>query len=577
MFVSLSFHSHGSMSEAPVECTWLNPRTTEHYNYARDPNFMTEEHVANVSSAGMPSAADIAKNNGVPPIAIPYMALQNLSRPDNAGKRVIVPMVVGFESTFLANSLQGLLCLPGCESVFMGEPVSTDTAATAVVQKDEDGMNGIEEEAGGTSVDESSAPTLHTVSSPPPPPPPPVPSSNEVARSHASGSSSPRSLSSGGYDINSLGPSGELDTMTAEEAGDNSTAAATTAVGRVDAGGFVHTGHGDGGVGGSNGDRRAARVLRGGIRCHGCARVKTAVSRAYADFVLQHLDDGEIQLKTPAPRSTSADVVTDRQLDDAGELETLRGQTPNVPRCLAPVALPEERRDTTAVLRGEAAAAASTESAGGLSSSPLSLRHATATNAPATHHTHDSTNSNRTNNNNTVSMVATLHSTEKLMLTTSEHSCSDNSPTPSSDEDAYGLAAGHSSEERDRDAEEGEGGQAADSSHHASAAAHALAGETRVGLRVGAQDGRRYTCFASNSVENMPEYHFPRLESDDLIELTAFMVVRSSVQPDEAVDLDLASHILGDPQSVARLPLEVRNALINRAARLMEAAVFLQI
>ncbi|KPA75582.1 hypothetical protein ABB37_08463 [Leptomonas pyrrhocoris] len=551
------------MSNTQFQRTWLSPRTTDHYNYQRNPAFMMEERVPNMSTAEVPTAADIANNRGVPPIAIPYMTLQNLDRPDGAGKRIIVPMVTGFESTFLANSLQGLLCLPGCESVFMGEPVRTDTAAAADLQKDGDGSGTPKNEEGPGDSSVRSAASAS-------PPPPPLPTSGgapldagaaAAPRSPGSGASSPRSPSSGGSDLNSLGPSGELDVMTTEEAADGA-----AAVGRGGEG-CAYGGHG-GDKGAGEGDRRSARVLRGGIRCHGSVRVKTAVSHTYADFVLQHLDDGEIRLKTPAPRTTSAQTVTDQHLDEIGELETLRGQTPNVPRCLAPVALPEERRPGHTWRSG--AAATALEPDGLSSSSPNSPHHfATAAGASSAH------NNNTNNNSSNSSVVAPSNDADKMLLTTSEHSCSDNSPTPSSadgDEDAEGVEGPSSSEERDA----GMGGGA---HHHdgTSASSHALAGETRVGLHHGAQDGRRFTCFASNSIANMPEYRFPRLISDDLVELTAFMVARSSVQPDEAVDLDLATHLLGDPYTVARLPVEMRTALVKRAARLMEAAVFLQI
>ncbi|KPI84576.1 hypothetical protein ABL78_6366 [Leptomonas seymouri] len=536
------------MPNTPHPRTWRSPGTTERYNFQRDPAFM-EERVPNVSTVGMPTAADIAKNNGVPPVAIPYMILHNQKRPDGTGKRIIAPMVAGFESTFLANSLQSLLCLPGCESVFMGELAN----ATAVSQRNDDGMKEHEEEPGGISMDEGDAPSARSSPLPPPAPSTSEAHHNTAARTRASGTSSPRSPSSGGSDINSLGPSGELDAMTTEEVADS-------VAGRARDGCAYRESSGENEVG--EGHRKATRVLRGGIRCHGNARVKTVFSHTYANFVLQHLDDGEIQLKAPAQRSTSAAGVTHQLLDEAGELETLRGQTPNVPRCLAPVALPEEQRERSTCRSG----AAALEVGKLFASTPHSPSRITSAGGEVAAH--------KNNDSSSVSVVAPFDDA-KMLLTTSEHSCSDNSPTPSSadgDEDADGAHVPSSSEERE--AEMGGGPH-----HHrgASAPSHALAGETRVGVRHGAQDGRRFTCFASNSVVNMPEYHFPRLESDDLVELTAFMVVRSSVQPDEAVDLDLATHILGDPHAVARLPPEMRTAAVNRAARLMEAAVFLQI
>jgi hypothetical protein len=535
-------------SHPPFQRTCLNPHATERYNFHRDPAFMVDEHVPDVSVAGMPTPADVAKNNGVPPIAIPYMALQNLNRPDGTGKRIIVPMVVGFESTFLANSLQGLLCLPGCESVFMGEPVNT--TASAPQKEEEMTLNANDEEAAGVSTDEGDTTSVRSSSSPSAPPQP-----------HGSGSSSPRSPSSNGSDINSLGPSGEIDAMTTEETADSATRATHGCHAQGN-----RSGNGDGTNNG--GGRKNARALRGGIRCHGSARIKTAVSRAYADFVLQHLEDGEIQLKTPAPRSTSAETVSDKQLDDAGELETLRGQTPNVPRCMAPVPLPEERYEGTG-WHGEQAA----REGKGLSSSPQTGQRSTTAAGSAT-------SARSSNNTSNVTVVARLNEAAKLLLTTSEHSCSDNSPTPSSgDGDDNAEGRGSSADgEGEEDGANGEVGSDARHRHHHTVSTNALAGETRVGgLPTVAHDCRRFTCFASNSVANMPEYHFPRLVSDDLVELTAFMVVRSSVQPDEAVDLQLAPHILGDPQGVALRPVEERNALIARAARLMEAAVFLQI
>ncbi|TPP51510.1 hypothetical protein CGC21_2890 [Leishmania donovani] len=520
------------------------------FNYRRDPALMMAEEptppgtitIQDARAAptaglrrphcGEPhfNAANAASSSPVPPIAIPYIALHNVGWKDSnfkGRKWVIMPMVAGFESTFIANTLQGLLCLPGCESAMMGESAVTSSgdgggrhgSAGTLGQDDSRrcGESGVVLQSSGSSSSVTSDPT-------------------------ATEDRTARSLSEEGGD-----------------AGKGSSARRAEAAKSRDAG-------------------HSPQVLRGGIRSQWGTRVKTAASRTYAAYVMQHLSDANIQLRAPVPHDglPSDAPVTDTQVDDAEELESLRGQSATVPRCLAPVALPKEPRTAPQVSGGSGASKSrahvsifltheakedevctstcGTTSAAGAEPSERSVTTTTVAPAAMPPGTASAT---------AIAAVSPPEKAAVLMGLEEGHSSDDNnSPTPSSREEEEEEELWGSTEDTNT-------GQAGGAAHNAEA--------TRMTNRQVAQDGSRYTCFASNCVDNMPNYPLPQLQSEDLVDLAAFMVVRSSLQPDEATDLHLGTHVLGDPQNVRMLPPEQRAALMSRAARLMEAAVFLQV
>ncbi|CAC22636.1 hypothetical protein LMJF_04_0920 [Leishmania major strain Friedlin] len=522
--------------------------------------------------------ANATSSSPVPPMAIPYIALHNVGWKDSnfkGRKWVIMPMVAGFESTFIANTLQGLLCLPGCESAMMGESAVTSSSdggsrdgnASALGQDDS-------RRCGESGVVQQSSRSSSLAEPPPPPQQQQQQQAHEAAADDDDGleqHSHARSPSPDGADEHSLSSSVTSDPIATEDRAARSSSA-------------------DGGdAGKGSGARRAETVksrdagcspqaLRGGIRSQWGTRVKTAASRTYAAYVMQHLSDANIQLRTPAPhdRLPSDAPVTDTQVDNAEELESLRGQSATVPRCLAPVALPKEPRVAPQVSGGSGAGKArahvsiflaheakedevctstcGTTSAAGAEPSEPSVTTTTVAPAAMPPGTASAT---------AIAAVSPPEKAAVLMGLEEGHSSDDNnSPTPSSREE-------EEEEELWVSTEDTSAGQAGGAAQNAET--------TRMTNRQVAQDGSRYTCFASNCVDNMPNYPLPQLQSEDLVDLAAFMVVRSSLQPDEATDLHLGTHVLGNPQNVRLLPPEQRAALMSRAARLMEAAVFLQV
>ncbi|AYU75872.1 hypothetical protein LDBPK_040920 [Leishmania donovani] len=564
------------------------------FNYRRDPALMMAEEptppgtitIQDARAAptaglrrphcGEPhfNAANAASSSPVPPIAIPYIALHNVGWKDSnfkGRKWVIMPMVAGFESTFIANTLQGLLCLPGCESAMMGESAVTSSgdgggrhgSAGTLGQDDSRrcGESGVVLQSSGSS-------SLAEL------PQPQQQQAHGAAADDDDGleqHSHARSASPDGADEHSLSSSVTSDPTATEDR----TARSLSEEG------------GDAGKGSSARRAEAAKsrdaghspqVLRGGIRSQWGTRVKTAASRTYAAYVMQHLSDANIQLRAPVPHDglPSDAPVTDTQVDDAEELESLRGQSATVPRCLAPVALPKEPRTAPQVSGGSGASKSrahvsifltheakedevctstcGTTSAAGAEPSERSVTTTTVAPAAMPPGTASAT---------AIAAVSPPEKAAVLMGLEEGHSSDDNnSPTPSSREEEEEEELWGSTEDTNT-------GQAGGAAHNAEA--------TRMTNRQVAQDGSRYTCFASNCVDNMPNYPLPQLQSEDLVDLAAFMVVRSSLQPDEATDLHLGTHVLGDPQNVRMLPPEQRAALMSRAARLMEAAVFLQV
>ncbi|GET85698.1 hypothetical protein LtaPh_0408900 [Leishmania tarentolae] len=568
------------------------------FNYRRDPTLMmTEEPTLpgtitiqeprTAPTAGLrhphcgephlhtASATTTSSSSSVPPIAIPYIALHNVGWKDanfKGRKWVIIPMVAGFESTFIANTLQGLLCLPGCESSMMGESAVTSSSngdssecnASTLEQN-----NTLRCEASGAALQSSRSSSLAE----------PLPQQQQSYESTNDDNgidehSYTRSASPDGANEHSLSSSVASDQMTTEDR----TARLVSEKGD-DAGKGSHVRQEEAVKGNDAG--RSPQALRGGIRSQWGTRVKTAASRTYAAYVMQHLSDAEIQLKAPVSHDALASdaPVTGTQVDDAEELESLRGQSATVPRCLRPVALPkgpraapqaaggsgagksrahvsvflahEAQREEVCMSTCGATSAASVE--------PSEYPATTTTDAPAA-------KAPGTASATSIAAVSTSEKMAMLMGLEEGHSSDDNnSPTPSSREEEE--------EEEEKElwvsTEATGAGQAGASAQNAEA--------TRMTSHAVAQDASRYTCFASNCVDNMPNYPLPQLQSDDLVDLAAFMVVRSSLQPDEATDLHLGTHVLGNPHNVRSLPPEQRAALMNRAARLMEAAVFLQV
>ncbi|CBZ23323.1 hypothetical protein LMXM_04_0920 [Leishmania mexicana MHOM/GT/2001/U1103] len=565
------------------------------FNYRRDPALMMAEEptppatitiqdarTASTASLRRPHcgephlhAASATSSSCVPPMAIPYIALHNVGWKDSnfkGRKWVIMPMVAGFESTFIANTLQGLLCLPGCESAMMGESAVTSSSdgchrhcnVSALGQDDSRRW-----EESGAVLQSSRSSSLAEL-----PPQPQPQQAHETAaddddsleqHSHA------RSASPDGADEHSLSSSVMSDPMATEDrtarslseeggdAGKDSGTRRAEAVKSRDAG-------------------RSPQALRGGIRSQWGTRVKTAASRTYAAYVMQHLSDANIQLRTLVPHDElpSDAPVTDTQVDDAEELESLRGQSATVPRCLAPVTLPREPRAAPQVSGGSGA---------GKSRAHVSIFLAheakgdeVCTSACRTTAAAGAEPSERSVTTTTVAPAAMLPGTASATAI-------DSVPPPEKAAVLMGLEEGHSSDDnnsptpssREEEEEEELWMTTEDTNTGQAGGAAPNAEVTRMANRQVAQDGSRYTCFASNCVDNMPNYPLPQLQSEDLVDLATFMVVRSSLQPDEATDLHLGTHVLGNPQNVRLLPPEQRAALMNRAARLMEAAVFLQV
>ncbi|KAG5511684.1 hypothetical protein JKF63_07281 [Porcisia hertigi] len=579
----LSAGEWGSLSPLTISDEGARPPPPQRplgFNYRRDVAHMTSEEPMSLETitiqdshttpnvniqhlhTGEPDIRDsnATSSSGVSPIAIPYMALHNVGCKNTSlkgRKWVIMPMVAGFESNFIANTLQGLLCLPGCVSVMMGEPCvggsssgggggeplavprSPRSSSPIGVRQDvHGGANGDEEE------EECSESLAHARSASP---------EEADERSLGSSVSSDRSAT-GDRSPRSPGDDGD--------AGKGSVAQRGKVVKRRDAG-------------------RSTPALRGGIRCQWGTRVKTPASRMYASYVMDHLLHANIHLKTSPcrVRQTSGTHVTDTQVDDAEELESLRGQSATVPRCLAPVALPEKAKSAPQAPIGSKTS--TTRSLLGLLLAHATNKEDVCTYTCGTASAACAESSERTeamectasvsvspSPATTATITAVVPPPEKaavLVGLEEGHSSDDNSPTPSSQEEEEEEEGGGQwgSTENNR------AGQASGVRHGAAAA--------RMTNRGVAQDASRYVCFASNSVDNMPSYPLPKLQSEDLVDLAAFMVVRSSLEPDEATDLNLGTHLLGDPHLVQGLPPGQRAALLNRAARLMEAAVFLQV
>ncbi|KAG5487526.1 hypothetical protein LSCM1_07483 [Leishmania martiniquensis] len=597
--------------EQPPQEQWSSPLAPPRpplsgFNYRRDPTLMMADdptppetitiqdaRVAPMAGLRLPhcsephlhatnatSSSSSSGGGGVPSIAIPYIALHNVGWKDanfKGRKWVIMPMVAGFESAFIANTLQGLLCLPGCESVMMGEAAVTSSRSGGCSHHcnantfGQDGSGNCGESGAVLQSSRSSSPA----ESPQQQQQQQQPHSHEAANGDESESSGPhsrvRSASPEDGDAPSLSSSVISDAIATEDqsvlslGGEGGDAGRGAGEGRTDA---LR----------SRGADRPPQVLRGGIRSQWGTRVKTAASRTYASYVMQHLHEAGIQLKRSVSRSelTSDSPVTDTQVDDAEELESLRGQSATVPRCLAPVALPKESRGTLQVAGGnvadESRAHVGTFLAHEAKESKACVSTCRTTSAVSAELAEGAATMTATApaavSPVTASAAATAAASppEKaavLMGLEEGHSSDDNnSPTPSS---------------REEEEEEDVWGSAGDATaEQAGAAAHDETTTRMTNHRV-AQDGSRYTCFASNCVDNMPNYPLPQLHSEDLVDLAAFMVVRSSLQPDEATDLHLGTRVLGSPHHIRLLPPEQRAALMSRAARLMEAAVFLQV
>ncbi|CAM41548.1 hypothetical protein LBRM_04_0710 [Leishmania braziliensis MHOM/BR/75/M2904] len=523
-------------------------------------------HAANATSSSS------GGGGGVPSIAIPYIALHNVGWKDSnfkGRKWVIIPMVAGFESTFIANTLQGLLCLPGCESVMMGK--SAVTGSSGGGSRHDNGRPLGRDD--GRSCGESGVVLQSSRSSS-------LAERQQQAQAHEADNeddddddddserhSHAYSASPEGAEEHSLSSSVASEQVATEDRTD-----------RLFSGEGGDAGKGAAAVQ-SGGAGDAPQELRGGIRSQWRTRVKTAASRTYTSYVMQHLGDANIQLRTPVPRDglMSDSPVTDTQLDDAEELESLRGQSATVPRCLAPVTLPKESKGVSHMTGGNGS---------GKSRPPVSIFLASeAKDNKVGTSTGGTTSAAGAESPDCASLTTTIASAALPPGTASAAATTTVSP-PEKAAVLMGLEEGHSSDDnnsptpssREEEEEEEEvwmstedtgAGQSGGASQHAAV--------TRMTNHQVAQDASRYTCFASNCVDNMPNYPLPQLQSEDLVDLAAFMVIRSSLQPDEATDLQLGTHVLGNPYHVRLLPPEQRAALMSRAARLMEAAVFLQV
>ncbi|KAG5512230.1 hypothetical protein GH5_07716 [Leishmania sp. Ghana 2012 LV757] len=589
--------------ERPPQEQWDSPsppppprRPLSDFNYRRDPALMMAEdptppETITIQDARTPStaglrrphssephfhAANATSSTGVPSIAIPYIALHNVGWKDSnfkGRKWVIMPMVAGFESTFIANTLQGLLCLPGCESIMMGESAVTSGTGGCSRYCNANTLG----QGGSGDCGESGAVLQSSRSSSP------AESSQRQAQAHETADDD---------ENNSSGQHSRVRSVSSEDANAQSLSSSVTSDQMATEDRSVPSfGGGEGGDGGkgSSGERTGAdrgrgagrppQVLRGGIRSQWGTRVKTAASRTYASYVIRHLDDAGIQLRRSAPRAdlTSDSPVTDTQVDDAEELESLRGQSATVPRCLAPVALPKEPRGALRVAGGNGAGKLRAHVG-------TFLGHEAEENEACTS-TCGAASAADANPSEGAAAMTTIAPTGVSPITASAASTAAASP-PEKAGVLMGLEEGHSSDDNNSPTpssreEEEEEEEVWVSTEDTSAEQAGLATRSEAATRMTscqvAQDGSRYTCFASNCVDNMPNYPLPQLQSEDLVDLAAFMVVRSSLQPDEATDLHLGTRVLGDPHHIRLLPPEQRAALMSRAARLMEAAVFLQV
>lgn len=547
------------------------------------PLFTPYHHVREPQPPSRNAASPTAEGDGMhpapsappPPPAIPYITIHNSRRASpgqtsvtgspktttppghldsSSGphfKRVILPMVAGLESTFLANTLQGLLCLPGCESVYMGAPAAaaTATAALPVV-------------AGGSDGDGARGPC--TAGSPSP----------VTAKT---------SVSSQMTDDASLGPSFEMETEKA------------TSVQPLQ----------------SSSSGEEPQLLRGGIRNHWGKRCETVASVAYTDYILHHYQEYGITLCT-APNAAPSRVVDAVELDALEELEAVRGPTPVIPRCMAPVSLPT------------VAAAASLASAlqqpshlyrpaagGGKSGSGSGDGGAEPCCSGADSSCRERGSSGQHPTPSSAAMLLGRGCTEKMDA--ASHHSSESSPPPSGHEEddddeeendagthfavgdfrdgATSSGGGSGGRSQKRNDERGNAScrrhrHSSNSSSGSSSSSGNHGGSGRGGSgRVASRRGRcssshseeLYRCFASNCVGRMPVYAFPQLTSDDLVDLSAFMVTRSLMRPDEAVDLELATTILGSPQVIQSYSAEEKAALTQRAVQLLSSASFLQV